>query len=41
MFVFLEARVAMMCASGSAMDLYAGKPDGTSSGEKEVSDIIS
>ena len=30
-----------MCASDCAMDLYAGKPDGTSSGKKEVSDIIS
>ena len=35
-FVFLEARVGMMCTSGCAMDLYAGKPDGTSSGKKEV-----
>ena len=29
-----------MCASGSAMDLYAGKPDGTAAGKKQVSDTI-
>ena len=37
-FVFLDARVAMMCASGSAVDLYAGKPEATPSGKNGVSD---
>ena len=37
-FVFLDARVAMMCASGSAMDLYAGKSEATPSGNNGVSD---
>ena len=37
-FVFLDARVAMMCASGSALDLYAGKSEVTPSGKNEVSD---
>ena len=36
-FVFLEARVAMMCVSGSAMDLYPGKSGGNPSGKNDVS----